>query len=113
MLTLIESVLGSKGWKVKIAAGADEAFEVLDAESQPPLLVICDVLMPRVDGLELVRQMCARIPKLNVIFISGRLTDVSWWPDDLSDHRFLAKPFENAELAAAVVKAVGSANVPG
>ena len=62
--------------------------------------------MPRVDGLELVRRMCARIRGLNVIFISGHLTDVSWWPADLRDHRFLAKPFDNAAIIGAVKDAM-------
>jgi DNA-binding NtrC family response regulator len=113
MLHLIESVLQTKGWKVRLAEGAEEAFEALDAAGKPPSLVICDVLMPRVDGLELVRRMCARIPGLTVIFISGHLADVSWWPNDLRDHRFLAKPFANEELAAAVSEALGEEYLPG
>jgi FixJ family two-component response regulator len=54
--------------------------------------------------------MCARLPGLNVIFVSGHLTDVSWWPEDLKDHRFLPKPFENAQLIAAVKEAIGGGN---
>jgi FixJ family two-component response regulator len=27
---------------------------------------------------------------------------VSWWPTDLREHRFLSKPFEKAQLIAAV-----------
>jgi FixJ family two-component response regulator len=53
--------------------------------------------------------MCARIPGLDVIFISGHLTDVSWWPTDLRDHRFLAKPFDNAHLIAVVREALSGA----
>lgn len=105
---LIDFVLRSQGWTVKLADGAAAAMEALDGAAQPPAVVICDVLMPRVDGLELVRRMCSRIEGLSVIFISGHLTDVSWWPDDLRDHRFLAKPFENAQLVAAVGEAMSA-----
>jgi two-component system, response regulator AauR len=76
------------------------------AASVPPALVICDVLMPGIDGLELIRRMCARIRGLTVIFVSGHLTDVSWWPTDLRDHRFLAKPFDNAQLVSAAREAL-------
>ena len=81
-------------------------MQALELAVRPPALVICDVLMPELDGLELVRRMCARIPTLNVIFVSGHLTDVSWWPSDLKEHRFLPKPFENAQLVNAVKDAI-------
>lgn len=107
---LMEFLLRSQGWTVLSADGAAQAMEILAAESTPPSLVICDVLMPHVDGLELVRRMCARLKGLNVIFVSGHLTDVSWWPEDLKDHRFLPKPFENAQLISAVKEAIGGGN---
>jgi len=110
MRQLINVVLKAAGWTVVLAEGAAEALEAIKTSATIPSVVICDVLMPRVDGLELVRRLCARIPNLNVIFISGHLTDVSWWPTDLREHRFLAKPFENRQLVAAVSDSVGGVN---
>lgn len=107
---LLEVVLRSEGWTVLSVDGAAGAMQALQVAGTPPGLVICDVLMPDLDGLELVRRMGARIPGLNVIFISGHLTDISWWPADLKDHRFLAKPFDNAQLIAAARKAIGGGN---
>ena len=107
MRQLINVVLKAAGWNVVLAEGAAEALEALKTSTTIPAAVICDVLMPRVDGLELIRRMCSRIPNLNVIFISGHLTDVSWWPTDLREHRFLAKPFENRQLVAAVTESLG------
>jgi hypothetical protein len=104
---LMEFLLKSQGYEVLMADGAAQALEAVRAAATPPSLVICDVLMPSVDGLELVRRMCARLPALNVIFVSGHLTDVSWWPSDLREHRFLPKPFENSQLIAAVKEAIG------
>jgi two-component system cell cycle sensor histidine kinase/response regulator CckA len=106
MRLLIEVVLKSQGWIVVTADGAETALDALRNKPEPPEVVICDVLMPGLDGLELVRRMCARLPDLNVIFISGRLSDVSWWPTDLREHRFLAKPFEKAQLITAVREAL-------
>jgi two-component system cell cycle sensor histidine kinase/response regulator CckA len=113
MRTLIGIILRAEGWKVITADGAEAAIESLRANARPPAVVVCDVLMKGTDGLELARRMCARIPDLNVIFISGRLSDVSWWPTDLREHRFLAKPFEKVQLVAAVrdaMDAKGSRN---
>jgi len=109
---LMEFVLKTQGWNVFTADGSTQAMQALQMAVNPPVLVICDVLMPELDGLELVRRMCARIPGLNVIFVSGHLTDVSWWPSDLKEHRFLPKPFENSQLVAAVTDAISGTH-PG
>jgi FixJ family two-component response regulator len=112
MRLLIEVVLNSQGWPAVCVDGAEGALHALKAHEEPPAVVICDVLMPGLDGLELVRRMCARILDLNVIFISGRLSDVSWWPTDLREHRFLAKPFEKAQLIEAVREALSDTGAP-
>lgn len=110
MRMLIEVVLRSQGWLAVSADGAEGALDALKANPEPPAVVICDVLMPGLDGLELIRRMCARLPNLNVVFISGRLSDVSWWPTDLREHRFLAKPFEKDHLVAVVRGALAAAS---
>ena len=107
MLDLIGSVLGDKGWTAQGVTGAKQAFAVIDAASAPPAVLICDVLMPGLDGLELTRRLLGRIPTLKAILISGHLTDFSWWPSDLRDHRFLMKPFSNSQLVSAVKEALG------
>ena len=62
MRLLIEVILKSQNWDVECAEGATKALDALKARPSPPDVVICDVLMPGLDGLELVRRMCARIP---------------------------------------------------
>jgi DNA-binding NtrC family response regulator len=113
MRQLIEIVLRREGWTVQTAANADEAADIVKKANPPPSLIICDVLMPKVDGLELMRRISSKIRGLEVIFISGHLSDVSWWPTDLRDHRFLAKPFEREQLIAAVNQALGDGTQPG
>src|SRR5579859_4527120 len=92
MRQLIEIVLRREGWTVQTAAHADDAIELIKKANPPPSLIICDELMRRVSG---------KIKGLEVIFISGHLSDVSWWPTDLREHRFLAKPFERDQLISA------------
>jgi len=102
MRQLIETVLETQNWQVKVAEGAASAMATISAAATPPTLMICDVLMPGIDGLELTRRMLAKIPKLKVILISGHLMDLSWWPTDLREICFLTKPFSNDQLIQAV-----------
>src|SRR3954469_24608349 len=101
LLPLIGMVLERYGMPIREAQDGDAALAALDSTPVPPALLICDVLMPGIDGLELTRRILARLPNLKVIFISGHLTDVSWWPADLRGHRFVPKPFSIEELATA------------
>jgi DNA-binding NtrC family response regulator len=102
MRQLIETVLDTQNWTVRVADGAAAAMATISSAATPPTLMICDVLMPGVDGLELTRRMLAKLPKLKVILISGHLMEASWWPTDLREIRFLTKPFSNDQLIQAV-----------
>lgn len=106
MRQLIETVLESQHLVVRAADGATAAMAVLNSTPTPPTLLICDVLMPGIDGLELTRRMLARLPKLKVILISGHLLELSWWPTDLREICFLTKPFSNEQLIEAVKQAL-------
>jgi DNA-binding NtrC family response regulator len=108
VLKMIEAILGAQGWTVKAALDAAGAFALIESSPTPPVLVICDVIMKGIDGLELARRLLARVPRLRAIFISGHLADVSWWPKDLRQCPFLPKPFTNEELIAAVREALSS-----
>lgn len=106
IIPLIVDVLKRYGLKVRDANSGEAAMVAIEAAGTPPALLICDVLMPGIDGLELTRRILERSPAVKVIFISGHLTDVSWWPADLRGHRFVAKPFTIDQLASAVTDAL-------
>ena len=113
ILQLVDTVLSSQGRVVRVAKNAEAASAAIDAEATPPALLICDVLMPGVDGLELTRRLVARLPGLKVIFISGHLEDISWWPADLSEYRFIPKPFTNDQLCQAVTDVLAELDETG
>ncbi len=71
-------------------------------------LVITDQVMPVMTGLELARNMCQSWPELPVILASGYadLPD----GDEMPVPR-LAKPYQQAELAAAIAEALGGGKV--
>ena len=107
---MIETVLHSRNWAVKAAGGAAAALAAVSAAATPPSLLICDILMPGVDGLQLTRRLLARLPGLKVILISGHLRDLSWWPTDLRESCFLAKPFTPEQLIAAVTEVIADSD---
>jgi len=85
------------------APDATSALRLLAARKTDPLMVVVDVLMPGgVDGLTLVRKLRDRLPRTKIVLMSGHLNVDSWWPVDLRDVSFLAKPFRTAQVAALV-----------
>lgn len=67
--TLAQGVLSAKGYEVLTATDGQEALDLLAA--QPVDLVISDVQMPRMDGLELVQRIKAKY-NLPVILLTSR-----------------------------------------
>lgn len=105
MHELIATALGVEGVEVVTASSGVEAFAALDRHATEPLLVLTDVLMPGMDGLTLARKLKTRLKTARIVVMSGHLADVSWWPADLRDLSFLAKPFRMAELSALIAMA--------
>jgi len=92
-----------EGFQVETAADGAEALEQLDRER--PDLVILDVQLPQVDGLEVCRQVRQRMgDTVGVIMVSGikkelvdRVVGL-----ELGADAYLTKPFETRELLAQV-----------
>jgi DNA-binding NtrC family response regulator len=63
-----------------------------------PVLALVDVLMPGIDGLTLAKKMQVRFKRTTIVIMSGHMSNLSWWPMELRDIPFLAKPFRLAEL---------------
>ena len=97
----VERALRLDGHDVLLAADGQEALGTLDA--RPPDAVVLDVLMPRVDGLELCRRMRRRGDRTPVLMltardaVSDRVAGLDAGADD-----YLIKPFALEELLARV-----------
>jgi FixJ family two-component response regulator len=67
--------------------------------------VITDVIMPGLDGGQLIRALRALAPELRILTISGYSGDLSArdLPEDVT---WLQKPFSSTELLAAVIDAL-------
>lgn len=108
ILELLEVTLRFKGYPVLTASNGSDALDVLERES--PVLVITDILMPKMDGFALVFRL-RRNPRTNripIIFLSA--TYIS--PEDksfamnLGAVRFLEKPVDTEEFLQTVSEAM-------
>jgi two-component system cell cycle sensor histidine kinase/response regulator CckA len=96
---LVTTVLKRQGYTVIEASNGSEALERGLEYSLPIHLLITDVTMPLLSGVELVRQILPLRPSMKVIFITGRERE------DVPQGRgvsFLEKPFTLRGLLAQV-----------
>jgi signal transduction histidine kinase len=97
----IATILGEYGYKVVLAQDAAEALLV--CADQPVDLLVTDVVMPKMSGVELARRLRLTLPGLRTLFISGYSEDThkrEW--ASLGDEKLLQKPFAPKALAAKV-----------
>src|SRR5690349_17172110 len=71
VLGLLNSALGSAGYKVLTADGGWNAVEIFQSAPKPIDLLLTDVIMPDLTGPVLAERLRAQQPGLPVLFISG------------------------------------------
>jgi PAS domain S-box-containing protein len=107
LATALIEALSDAGLEVKHAGDGEEALACLRNGTYD--VVICDLKMPRVDGMTLYRAIAAATPELarRVIFVTGDVagTDAERFLEE-SGCRWLAKPFRLSELLRAVRETV-------
>lgn len=95
-------VLLDQGFLVEEAVdGADALGRVRGAGSLVDV-VVSDVAMPRLNGVELLRELNALLPALPVILMSGYATEQLTGMGILSPCGILAKPFSGEKLVEEV-----------
>ncbi len=96
-------VLRAFGYTVHLAEAAEKALQTYDELAPAIDLAIVDVIMPGMDGKQLVEELKRRRPDLNVLFISGYTDDrLSERGITCQEVDFLSKPFTVNELTAKV-----------
>ena len=91
---VMKSYLQNKGYVVVDAADPSEATELAEKASQPPDLLITDVVLPQISGVKLAQRLGVRYPKMKVLYVSGYTADaIVHHGARSSDFVFLSKPF--------------------
>ena len=98
---IVKDALEEEGYEVAIARDGLEGLEQYFKEH--PALIIADVMMPEVDGFEMVRRIRRMDKEVPVLFLSARSSvDDIVFGFGLGANDYLRKPFSLRELIARV-----------
>ncbi|MEU9508031.1 ATP-binding protein [Micromonospora sp. NPDC048170] len=114
MRAYLARLLGGQGWRVETVGDGRQALEAIHREQ--PDLVLTDVMMPDIDGFELVRRLRgqAGTRALPVVVLSARAGgDASVQGLDLGADDYVVKPFTAAELIARIRATLRGARTRG
>lgn len=102
---VVQKELSRQGHEVITASDGEEAWEALEARDFD--VVLCDINMPRLDGMGLLRRLCEKNPtRPEVIMLTGQATvETAIEAMKLGAYDYLTKPYRIAELSALVTQA--------
>ena len=108
MRRFLAKALQNAGFKVSHHDNGQSAYDRLREE--PFELLLTDIVMPEMDGIELARRATELDPDIKVMFITG-FAAVALNPDNKAprDAKILSKPFHLRELVNEVEKLVAAA----
>ncbi len=102
----LRGILGYEGFRVLDTGDAPAAMEIIAREN--PALVLLDVWMPELDGIELLRRIKASRPGTRVIMISGHANiENAVAATRLGADDFIEKPFSVTGLLASIQRVLG------
>ena len=110
MREYLTRALERSGYAVSAVDRGTAAIPLL--ESEPFDLLLTDIVMPEMDGIELARVAAEMVPNLRVMFITGFAAVTLKAGREMPNARVLSKPFHLRDLVAEVdrVFEMGSAS---
>lgn len=99
---LIRALLTRQGYEIEEASDGVEALSLCNRGPSPDLL-LTDVVMPGMDGVQLAERVSTLYPATRVLYMSGKC-DVESIQSRITSRKFgfIRKPFEIEALGAAV-----------
>lgn len=95
----------SKDYRLLEAESVDAA--ILHVQQQQPEVVLLDILMPKVDGIEVLRQIKALRPNCEVIMLTGlNSLQLATKAMAFGAFDFVGKPFDVSDLRQKVSRAL-------
>ena len=107
---VLKTTLSSQGYGIRTASDGEEALHAMS--EWPPDLIVTDLRMPNMDGLELCREV-RRTSQVPIIVLSVKGEDsIKVQALDAGADDYVTKPFSMTELTARIRAALRRASVP-
>jgi signal transduction histidine kinase/CheY-like chemotaxis protein len=104
--TLTTNILESSGYRVLAAEDSEAAVRIEEAHSERIDLLVTDLVLPGMSGIELGKAIGERRPEMGILLVSG-YDNVSL-ASDQRDVPFLQKPFDRSTLLSKVREVLDS-----
>jgi PAS domain S-box-containing protein len=96
---LVSEMLRFNGYNVLEAANASNALSIFDKYSHSINLILTDIVMPQMNGTELIEKILTLYPNMKVLYMSGYTDNVLVGRGLLAEEKyFLQKPFSASTL---------------
>jgi len=106
---MLREVLSNAGYRVWEAANGADAIEQWGADIHRIDLLVTDIVMPRMNGLRLAKEMLNRRPDLKVVYLSGHAEELIDGQGPNPAPELLQKPFPPAVLVRKVHEVLNDA----
>jgi DNA-binding response OmpR family regulator len=104
-VTTLAERLELRGLQARAALNGEDALQMIEADT--PEIVILDVLMPGLGGLEVLRRIKAQHPKIPVILLTGRGSEKEGIKGmELGAFDYLMKPLNIEDLLKKMQEAI-------
>lgn len=102
----VSRVLAARGYRLTVAENGEQALDFFN--EQTPDMVLTDIMMPRLNGLEMARAMRAKSPEIQIACMTA-FSDTSCLIEaiDIGINQFILKPFEFSSLFTALDRCQG------
>jgi DNA-binding response OmpR family regulator len=101
----LDMILTEAGYSVDVAGTGEAALELFEQKRFD--LIIADLKLPGINGMEVIKQIKEKKPEMEVIVITGVGTQpIAEEAMTLGAHDFLPKPFTDDQIKAAINEAL-------
>ena len=110
IVTIVKTLLEGKGYKVQSAYSGQEVFNLL-AEQKPDLIIL-DIMMPRMSGLEVLTRLKGdtNTRSIPVVLLTAKQPDEAIFGGyDIWADSYITKPFTNPQLLNVINRLIGDA----